>query len=428
MTDLSHKTVCFYDVSGSYTHMAEAVVGDFARVLYYSELSSGFPIPKNLLPGYGVDGIERIGPSQSIEDFWDAVEVSDLVVFTDVGNYGLTEYLRSQGVPVFGSGQGGRLEQDRLYLKSACRKLGLDVADYFPLRGLDPLRRFLLGDGDSQPSPECFVKLSFWRGLKETFRHDPKDLATTRSHLLDLELEAGPYAEEIEFCIEQPIDDEPCVEVGIDTNCADGAFPETIMWGYEASKDNCYVGTVGALPPRLAKMVARLSPELGRIKYRGPISTETRECDKKSYFLDFTARFPEPPSSLRRFMVSNWAEIYWEYAHGRVIEEDYVAPVGVQIVLKSDFGKDHPLALQVGRPDRVTIHGHCVLDGRDYAVSPAEIQECVGACGLGTTLEDALEDAIDAAESVHGREVVWDRGALEKISEAIEKGNELGLT
>lgn len=406
--------------------MAEAVVGDVGRVLYYSVFESGFPHPKNFLPGYGVEGIQRIGPGESIEDFFDAVEIADLVVFTDVGHYGLQEYLKRQGVPVFGSGRSGRLEQDRLYLKSVAGKLGMDVADYTSIRGIDNLRDFLLGGGDAAPIPECYIKLSFWRGLAETFHHT--SLFITRSWLDELSIEAGPYAQEIEFLIEQPIDDEPCVEVGIDCPwSADGMFPERLMWGYEASKDNCYVGRAGALPQRLREFADALAPELGERGYRGPLCTETRECPDKSYFIDFTGRFGEPPSSLQRFMIDNWAEGMWEAANGRIVEAEFNAPIGVQILWKSGYGKDHPLAVKVGRQDRVTIHGHFVIDGQDYAVSPAEIEEAGGACGMGSSLEEAVGDALDAIQSIEGREVTYDTGFMDKISEAIEKGLQLGL-
>ena len=126
-------------------------------------------------------------------------------------------------------------------------------------------------------------------------------------------------------------------------------------------------------------------------------------------------------------MIANLAEIYWETAHGRIVEPDFIAPIGVQIVWKSAYGARHPLAVNVGRWDRVTVHGHAVLDGQHYAVSPAELEEQGGAIGLGATVEEALEDAIDAADSIEGREVKYDAGALEKIAEAIQKGNGLGL-
>lgn len=425
MTDLSNKAVTFYDASGSYTHMAEAVVGDFRRVLYYSPYETGFPHPKNFLPGYGVEGIDRVGVGQDIEDFWDAVEISDLIVFTDVGNGGLQSYLRGQGIPVFGSGRSSRLEQDRLYLKSTAKKLGLDVADYFSLRGLAALRDFLLGTEEHEPAGECYVKLSYFRGLAETFHHT--DPFITQSWLDELSIEAGPYANEIEFIVEKPIEEEPCVEVGIDTYCADGLFPQTIMWGYEASKDNCFVASTGRLPERLVGLVARLAPTLSEDSYRGPLSVETRECEGKSYVIDFTARFPEPPSSLQRFMIANWAELYWEIAHGRIVEADLNAKVGVQLVWKSGYGKDHPLALSIGRSDRVTIHGHAVVGKQDYAVSPAELEEQGGACGMGSTLEEAVEEALDAVGSIKGREVHYDTGFMDHIQESIEKGEQLGL-
>ena len=422
MSDLSRKVVVFWDASGSYTHMAEAVVSDYARVLYYVPYESGFPSPLPFLPGYGVEGLERIGVGQSIEDFWDAIEIADLVVFTDVGNGGLQEYLRSQGIPVFGSGRGGRLEQDRLFLRTTARNAGLDVAGYFPIRGVDALRELFLGEDDIG---EHYIKLSYWRGLAETFHHTSPFM--TRSWLDELSLDAGPYANEIEFLVELPINEEPCIEVGIDTYSAEGLFPDTILWGYEADKDNCFVGSAHPLPRRLAEVANKLSVVLQQTHYRGPLSTETRECPEKSYIIDFTARFPEPPSSLQRFMVANLAEIYWETANGRIVEPNVVAPIGVQIVWKSAYGARHPVAVNVGRWDRVTVHGHACIDGQHYAVSPAELEEQGGAVGLGSTVEAALEDAIDAADSVEGREVKYDSGALEKIAEAIQKGNDLGL-
>jgi hypothetical protein len=425
MSDFDNKTVLFWDASGSYTHMAEAVVGQFDRVLYYVPYETGFPTPIHFMPGYGVEGIERIGYGEDIESFWDGLDVADLVVFTDVGNGGLQEYLRSQGLPVFGSGKTGRLEQDRAYLKSICRHLGLETADYFTLRGIDSLRQFLLGGPENEPAGECYVKLSYWRGLAETFHHRAPFM--TRSWLDELSLDAGPYAQAIEFLIEKPIDDDPIVEVGIDTFCADGLFPSIIMWGYEASKDNCYVGCASVLPKRLADCAEALRSHLEHETYRGPLSTETRECQKKSYVIDFTARFPEPPSSLQRFMIDNWAEIMWEVAHGRIVDADYIAPIGVQVVWKSSYGREHPLAVEVGRMDRVTIHGHTVFDGRHYAVSPAQLEEQGGAIGLGSTLEEAMEDAWDAVNSIEGRDVMFDTGFMDKINEAIQKGNELGL-
>lgn len=413
MIDLSRKTVLFWDASGSYTHMAEAMVGAFGRVLYHVPWDTGFPASINALPGQGLDGIERI------MDFFDALDETDLVIFTDVGMGGLQEYLRRQGMPVFGCAGADKLERDRYLLKAFAKNNGIGVAHAVPVLGLDNLRKVLEGRED------LYVKVSYWRGDKETFKWDG-DLSSG-SHLDEMAVRMGPYGDLAEFVVEVPIDGDECCEVGADPPAVvDGMYPDICLWGYE-NKDKAYAGTTVPLPARIRDTLDRLAPVLREYRYRGPLSTETRETGKDSYLTDLTCRFPEPPSSLQRFMVRNLPEVFWEAAHGRLVEPDYVARIGVQIVLRSEYGAEHPVAVSVGRHDRVAIHGHANVAGQDYACSPAEIAECIGACGLADTLADAMEEAIDAAESVKGRDITFDKGALQELTETIQKGNSLGL-
>lgn len=414
MIDLSSKTILFYDASAGFTHMAEAVVGEFGRVLYYSLWDKGFPSVRDYIPGSGLDHIDRV------YDFFDVLDEADLIVFPDVGNSGLQEWLRRQGHAVFGSGAGGQLERDRWFLKSVCKKYGVDCADAIPVTGLDNLRSILAEMDD------VFVKMSVFRGDDETFHHD--DHLDTERRLNELQLKMEPYQSRAEFVIEQPINDKPCVEVGVDmpVNVA-GLYPRDCLWGYEI-KDKAYAGRVGPLPERLRTVVDKFAPILQLFDYRAPISTETRETREGSYFLDFTARFPNPPSALMRFMITNWGELMWEAAHGRVVEPDWAAPVGVQIVLRSEYGAENPLRVTVGRWDRTVLYGHAAYDGADYAVSPTEIAECGGACGMGSTLTQALEEACDVAEGIKGRELGWDAGSLQEMTEAIKTGTELGLS
>lgn len=394
--------------------MAEAVVGDFSAVKYYNPWEKGFPVPIDAMPGEGVDGIEKI------LDFWDELETADLVVFTDVGNGSLQEYLRGQGMPVFGSGAAGRLEQDRELLKSVCRKQGISVAEYVPIRGVDNLRDFILASDD-----ECYIKVSYWRGLAETYHHTSQ--FASKYWLDDVSLRAGPYGALVDFIIEKPIAGDPCVELGFDTYTADGMYPETIAYGYEA-KDAAFVLNVAPLPKRLQTVATKFQPILSEYRYRGPISTEVRFTPDGDYFVDLTARFPEPPSSLQSFMITNTAEILWETANGRIVEPDYIAQIGVELIMKSAWAAEHPLAVKVGRWDRTRIHGHCVIEGQHYASSPAELEEFGAACGMGATLEAAMEDAIDAANEIEAFQASFDSSALQELTETIQKGRELGLT
>jgi hypothetical protein len=294
------------------------------------------------------------------------------------------------------------------------------VADYMPIKGVDNLREFLLSTDD-----ELYVKLSYWRGLAETFKHTSP--FASKAWLDDLSLKAGPYGALIDFIVEKPIQGDPCVEIGFDTYTADGLFPDLIAFGYEAKDSGFALNTV-ELPPRLMEVARKFQPLLTQYGYRGPISTEVRVTPDKDYFVDLTARFPEPPSSLQRFMIANWAEIFWETANGRIVEPDYLAPFGVEIIMKSQWGAEHPLAVQVDRWDRTTIHGHCCIEGQDYATSPAELDEFGAACGYGATLSEAMEDAIATAEGIKGFQVTYDASALEELTETIQAGNKLGLS
>lgn len=415
MSDLSNKRVLFWDLQGSYTHMAEAVVGDFAWVGYYTPWEKGFSVPIDAMPGTGLDGITRV------MDPWIEIDNMDLVVFCDVGNGGLQEYLRAQGVPVFGSGIAGRLETDRMLLKSMCIKAGIDVADHMPVKGVDALREILLNT-----NTELWVKLSIWRGVRETWHH--KSPFRSRSWLDKLSLKAGPYGELIDFVIEKPIVGEPCVEIGFDSYTADGMYPENVAFGYEAKDSAFALNATGKLPERLMAVAQKMRPMLSQYGYRGPLSTEVRAVPGGDYFVDLTARFPEPPSSLQRFMIRNWAEIFWEIANGRMVEPDYIAPYGVMLVMKSAAGAENPLAVQVERWDRTTLHGHCNISGHDYATSPAELEEFGAACGYGATLEAAMEDAIATAEGIEAEDATYDASALEELTQAIQDGNKLGLT
>ena len=46
---------------------------------------------------------------------------------------------------------------------------------------------------------------------------------------------------------------------------------------------------------------------------------------------------------------------------------------------------------------------------------------------MGISLTEAMEEALDAADSVKGRDIKYDKGDLEKLTEAIATGNKLGL-
>lgn len=414
MIDLTNKTVLVYDLSGAFTHIAESIVPDFGRVLYSSQWETGFSNIEDFLPGVGLEGIERV--TDPFEHFQDC----DLIIFPDVGMDGLQEYLRDQGLAVWGSGSAGRLERDRVYLKQRIEEQGMDVANYEVIRGLTALREYLAENED------VYVKISYFRGLAETFHHVEGFLS--RRWLDELALKLGLYADQIIFLVEQAIEGD-AVEVGIDSYAVNGVFPSRVMWGYEC-KDAGYIGTTADLPGRLRRNMLAFEPVLREFTYRGPYSNEIRVTeDGKDYLIDVTARMPSPPSEILCKNITNFAEVMYQGARGILLQPDYAYRFGAQLVLKSEqLDEGHGLAVRIGMPENVLLHGHCRLEGEDYVISPSKIAEFGGAIGLGDTLSEAVSIALEAAESVTGYQVTFQEDALDKVMECIEKGEKLQLS
>jgi hypothetical protein len=126
-------------------------------------------------------------------------------------------------------------------------------------------------------------------------------------------------------------------------------------------------------------------------------------------------------------MISNLGEVIWQVAHGEKPTPEYRFKYGAQIVLRSDWFQEHPLAIKVNRPDRTAIHGHCIVNGQEYAVSVSEIAEMGGAIGMGDSMEDAIAEAYEIAESVEGADVKYDSGALNKTLESVKEGLKLDI-
>lgn len=411
--DLAHRTALVFDLSGSFTFIAEAIRGAFGRVLYASQWETGFSLVRDYLPGVGLDGIERIA------DPFKVFDECDLVIFPDVGMDGLQEYLRARGMPVWGSGQYGRLERDRIALKEALVALEMDVADYEVITGITALRKRL------EEQPDLWIKISYFRGITETKHH--KDIDLTEEWLTQKAAILGPYAESMVFLVEEPIDegDGPVVEVGIDIYAVNGQLPEGALWGYEA-KDKAYLGTTGILPARLGDTVNQFMQAMP--EYRGPISTEQRTTKDKAFFVDLTARFPSPPSEVACMNIANLANVMYEGARGFLVEPEFRFRYAAQLVMTSDTIEDHPVALKLGMPERTAIHGHCRFEGKDYACSPLKIPECIGAGGLGDSIHDAIAEAIEVAESVESNDVKFDASAFDEILDTIKTGDKLELT
>ena len=402
-------TALVYDY-GQYIELAVTLSKQFGRVLYYAPwLDGGNPTSQALLVGEGFDGVERVS------EIWPHLDDIDLVVFPDVYQAELQDYLIDHGKRVWGSRQGEELELDRVKSKKLCKKLGIDIGPYEVVNGIDALREHLQ-DHDDQ-----FVKVSRFRGNFETF-HAP-DYERIEPRLDELEHKLGAEKKHTEFICEDAING--ATEVGYDGYTIDGKFPKAALIGVEA-KDMAYVGRTmpySALPEQVQAVNDKLAPALKRYGYRGFLSTELRCKGDKAYLIDPCCRCGSPPSELQQVMIENLGEILWEGAAGTMVEPKYRAKCGAMVFLLSDWASDNwqhvwfPSSIR----DRVKLHNATMIDGEYYVIPRNDRRSHIGAVvGLGDSEEAAIEDCKRIAKKVEGYQIEKPCEALEKAAKAMD--------
>lgn len=408
--NLKSKTALVYD-NGVFAELAVTLSKSFGRVIYYCPWTSGMPKSNARLIGSGIDGVERV------DDPWSCYDEVDIWVFPDCYESGLQEHLVKHGKRVWGGRSGAELELERPKSKEVSRKLGIDIGPYKVVTGLDALRKHLKANKDQ------WVKISGTRGDMETFGAPSYEKAEPR--LDELEHKLGALKKIMEFTVEEGIND--AVETGYDGFCIDGKFPKAAMTGVEVKDEAYLMKTVrwDELPEQVRSVNQKLSPALKRYGYRGFISTEVR-CTKdgKAYLIDPCCRAGSPPNELYQVMMENLAEAIWYGAQGTVIEPEFKAKWGAEVLLISEWADEN--WMHVSFPDKirefVKLRNFCVIDGEYYVIPQwtgcAEIGAVVA---LGDTPDQAIENCKKIAEQVEGHLLDKPVDALDVAREQLEK-------
>lgn len=417
---VSEATLMFIDNSGSFVSFAERLGREFDHVFYFSQWVSGFPSSNDVLIGEGLDNIERVN------SIWDYLEATDVFFFADCYNGDLQEYLAGIGKKVFGARRGDELELDRVGTKKLMGKLGLPVNEYKVVTGLDKLREYL------KENEMKMVKVSRWRGDFESFMSVNYKISEPVLDELEHRLGAKKLIEE--FIVEKDI---PAVcEVGLDTYTIDGKYPSKVMFGYEIK--DCGFGAVVKnykdISPLITDVNNKFSDTLAQLNYRGFISTEIRITeDKVPYMIDFTNRLPSPPSELMQEMVKNWGEIVLQGADGILVEPEYTASYGVEIIIKSDWAGTNWQAIHF--PDEieqwVKLKNHTKIKGVHYFIptSGIELHEIGAVVATGTSIENAVENVTKYIKQIEGYHLEMNtESIIEKLNEQVSNGEKIGIS
>ena len=415
--DFSDKVV-FVITTPIFCSLAERLARDFGTCYLYIPVSGSFVSMNQGLVGYGMKNVTRVD-----NIFGDHFEKVDLWVFPDGGHGDLQIYLEGIGKRVWGARHGEELEEYRGTCKEVMERLGLPVAPWVRLKGMDALRAHLKKHDNKH------IKIDKYRDLTETWWHDNYENSLPKLDKLQNDL--GGFATIAEFIVEDDLPD--CVETGIDTYCIDGLYPKVCSFGVEI-KDSAYVTrfvNYADIPEPVTRWTEVMAPVMAQYGYRGFLCNEIRIGeDHLPYCIDVTARAGSPPIELYQEMVTNLSDVLWEGADGVLIEPELAGKFGVQAVLKSAWaGGMNWQPVGVAPEWEHHLKGYdAVVDGQRYVLPLyKEMSEVGSIVGWGDTMEEAFEMIRAVGETVTGYGIKVNLDPLEEASEEMKKLETLGL-
>ncbi len=411
-----NRVCCVVD-NGLFCEVAIKLARDFGQVYYFMPWVSGYPNSNIMLPGTGLPGIKRI------DSIWPLLDEIDLFVFPDVYDGPLQVYLEGLGKRVWGARNGDQLELFRADSKKHLAKIGIDIGPWKMVKGIDALREHLERHDDQ------WVKISRTRGDFETFHSETYDLIKPKIDMLEHQL--GAKGKIMEFIVEEGING--AVEIGYDGWTIDGAFTKNCMTGIEIKDRGLVMKTLkyDALPEEVRGINDKLASTFRDFGYRGFFSSEIRITkDHTPYVIDPCCRCGAPPHELMLEIVNNWADIIWEGAGGTIVEPQFNAKWGAELLLISEWADENwlPLKFPAAIRDRVKLRYLTRIDGAYYCVPQASHHPEIGAVvGLGDTMEDAIKDARQLAEKIKGFSLETFPESLDAAEEGFQKLKDFGI-
>lgn len=414
---LTKDVTCLVIDTGDTVDFANKLGEHFKKVYYYCNFVESFPTMNRAFIGYGLENIERV------ENLFDYIEEVDLVVINCLFYDDLQVFLESIGKKVWGNRNAEELENNRVLLKKILKKLDLPVGEYAVCKGIDKLREYL------KEHENVYVKIPRYRGITETFK--ATTYKKTEPELDVIEQLLGGFKNMVDFVVEHELKDK--VEIGSDTYCIDGVYPNKIMTGVEV-KDCAYIAKMKpytSVPKEITIVNDKLAPILKKYNAKGFISTEIRVGkDKQPYLIDITIRIPEPPSMLFSVMWKNLGDIIWKGANGICVDPEYDYKYGVQLIIHSDWAVKNWQPVNLTKEARKYVRlKNCMYKDGTYYVIPQEIglKEIGAVIGLGNTKEEAIKNAIENAKYVNENCIHINTDYLKKADEELEKSAKLGI-
>ena len=186
------------------------------------------------------------------------------------------------------------------------------------------------------------------------------------------------------------------------------------------------------LPKQITEVNEKFAPIFESYGYCGAFSTEIR-VDKKGvgYFIDITARKPQPNTSLTLEMYDNYSEIIWMVGSGEVPVIKSSEKWGVQVIIKSEVAKTLPVAVQFPKKYAKFIKiKNLVVDDEGvswYTPNGVEMCEIGAIVATGKTRKEASDKVKEIAKTVIGFDLKINCDALDEAEEEIRELTKNGI-
>lgn len=386
MKPINEIRACFIDHGGLYLPWASRLSQAYKQVLYYDPNEEAFERINESMIGDSFPENERL---EKIDDLWIRKKDIDLFIFPDsnLKSVGIQAELQSQGYPVWGSFRAAYLEQSREAFIKVLQSLGLEVPPYKRIVGVTALRNYLKGEENQ------IIKISRYRRTMETckWRSWDDDEGWLDQKAVDL----GGVKDLVPFLVFESIDTP--IEIGADTFCIDGQFPDWVLDGTE-TKDRSYFGAFKPrteLPPQSQAVLELIAPVLKKTGQRNFWSMEIRVKDDEFYFVDPTPRAPIPGSASQIEMYENLPEIIAAGAEGELVEPKVSEPFSMECAVcsrgKAKGWSNTKIPKELER--WLKPASYCVVNGRHWfpPMDGDEGDEIGWLVAIGKTPEETLE-------------------------------------
>ena len=180
------------------------------------------------------------------------------------------------------------------------------------------------------------------------------------------------------------------------------------------------------MPPDLVDIYDRLAPTLELYQYRNLFALETRVGRTGMWLEDPCCRFGSPVSELELELIGNLPEIIWEGAAGNLVEPEYKAKYGCEVLILSKWASKKPMLIEFPEEYREQIKlRYATQFGDETWILPAETtskegdEVAVGAIvAYGASLEECMEEVSEIGKQVKGTQLEVTTGSMDVL-----KGN-----